>query len=251
MLLGALLVLGASPDASAVDRDAQRRALALWQQRCKSAGEFIRQTVADVDGIVLLKVRRANNFGDQFALDDPYGADSTGERYILNFLQGFHDAASGRIGYRYVEAPSGTARYRYTGRLEEPWQTDKRYLQGYVRFVADKTEIAQFSARYGVTFDDISTREERELWIAGSSLKVIDLRTGAVMAERVGYMVDLKQGERAGGRSPWLLAADHACPDFRRNSAAAGNMPAAAAQAGQTLDFVQKVLRPTRPWPSR
>lgn len=50
----------------------------------------------------------------------------------------------------------------------------------------------------GSTFDDISTHAEREYGIAGSSLRVIDLETKEVLAERVGYMVDMAQGSRAG-----------------------------------------------------
>ena len=93
-------------------------------------------------------------------------------------------------------------------------------------------------------FDDISTHEDRQHWIAGSSLKVIDLETDDVIAERIGYMVDRAQGSRAGNRSPWLFAADTACPDFHRNPNSSIRN-GAAAQMGQTLDFVEQVLRPT------
>ncbi|MBL0209276.1 MAG: hypothetical protein IPP84_15475 [Propionivibrio sp.] len=79
-------------------------------------------------------------------------------------------------------------------------------------FVLDEVPAPGPAPRYGVTYDDISTREERDYWIAGSSLKVIDLKTNEVMAERIGYMMDRGQGNTSGGRAPWLLAADHACP---------------------------------------
>jgi hypothetical protein len=98
-----------------------------------------------------------------------------------------------------------------------------------------------------VTYDDISTLEDRQYWIAGSSLKVIDLETNEVLAERVGYMVDIKQGDRAGGRVPWLFAADHACPAFGREFKGfieARGHGSASMQARQTQDFVEKVLRP-------
>lgn len=91
--------------------------------------------------------------------------------------------------------------------------------------------------RYGVTYDDISTREERDFWIAGSSLKVIDLQTKEVMAERIGYMMDRGQGNTNSGRSPWLFAADNACPPF-------GSRYGAAAQTNQTEKFVESVLKP-------
>ena len=98
--------------------------------------------------------------------------------------------------------------------------------------------------RYGVTWDDISTREEREYWIAGSSLKVIDLQTNKLIAERVGYMVDWAQGSKAGNRSPWLFAADTACPSFRFIPNAPRVSPDSHWQIGQTYRFVSKVLKP-------
>jgi hypothetical protein len=99
----------------------------------------IYKPVEKVEGIYLIKIRQdAINYGDQFTLDDPYGHDSGGNQYILNFLKGFYhqrSAASSsgspaRLGYRFVEAvdPSDGRRYRYTGRLEEPWQNQQKLL---------------------------------------------------------------------------------------------------------------------------
>jgi hypothetical protein len=67
----------------------------------------------------------------------------------------------------------------------------------------------------------------------------MDLQTNEVIAERVGYMVDWAQGSVVGGRSPWLLAANQACPKFvdRHGS---------TAQIAQTEKFVEKVLKPAR-----
>jgi hypothetical protein len=230
---------GAAPSRSAV-------AQAMFAERCKTAGEKIYRTVDGVEGVYLLKIRPENvNFGDQYVLDDPYGRDLRGDGYIDTFLHEFYLLAEPPPGmarqnaFRFAEAvdPKDGKRYRYTGRLEEPWQTNKRYLKGYVRFVSDKTPAFGDPPRYGVTFDDISTREDRDYWIAGSSLKVIDTLTGEVLAERIGYMVDTAQGSNAGGRAPWLLAADHACPSF-------GTPHASVGQSKQAEKFVEKILKP-------
>ena len=234
------------------------KAQAMFAERCKNAGEKIYRTVDDVEGIYLLKIRPVGtNYGDQFELDDPYGHDSSGDMYILNFLRGFYHQRTGDLvpgaplqrGYLYVEAvdPADGLRYRYTPKVEEPWQTNKAYSKGYTRFVFDKVAATGAAPRYGVTYDDISTHEERELWIAGSSLKVLDLQTNELIAERVGYMIDVGQGSRAGGRSPWLFAADDACPGFQFNplrplTQAYGG--GSSAQPGQTLIFLEKVLKP-------
>jgi hypothetical protein len=251
LLLGACA--GHQEEALAIERHA--KAIAMWQERCKTAGEKIHKTVDGVEGIFLMKIRLDDiNFGDQFKLDDPYGHDSSGDMYLLNFLQGaYHQRGykttpgyPPRAGYPYVEAldPKDGQRYRYTGRIEEPWQTDKSYLKGYLRFVMDKAPASGLAPRYGVTYDDISTQEERNYWIAGSSLKVVDLQTNEVIAERIGYMVDRGQGSQGGGRSPWLSAADNACPDFNRNRVRRVPGPGFSAQAGQTIDFVEKALKP-------
>ena len=66
------------------------RAQTMFAERCKTAGEKIHKTVEGVEGIYLMKLRTTTNFGAQFELDDPYGHDSTGKEYILNFLRGYY-----------------------------------------------------------------------------------------------------------------------------------------------------------------
>lgn len=128
----------------------QQAARAMFAERCKRAGEFIHRTVEGVEGIYLPKVRPENpNYEDQFALTDPYGEDLSGRGYLGSFLRGFfvHHSGGGipiaggapqLVGYEYVETKAEDGiEHRYTGRLEEPWQTNKAYLKGYLRFVLD------------------------------------------------------------------------------------------------------------------
>ena len=237
-------------------KDRLAKAQAMFAERCKTAGEKIVRTVDNVEGVYLLKVRPDQKLAAQFAFDDPYGGDMSGSGYIESFVQGsfratHKDTPIGgppRTGYLYVEAVNTVdgKRYHYTGRLDEPWQHNKAYLKGYIQFVVDKTLATGEPPRYGVTYDDISTHEEREYWIAGSSLKVIDLQTNEVIAERVGYMMDPGQGNRAGGRAPWAFATATACPSFLRNFKTVHTSPVPPSQLYQTLDFVEKVLIPKR-----
>lgn len=267
------MVLAACSDGSKAERlkERQTKAMTIWQDRCKRSGEFIHRTVDNVSGIYLIKVRpKGVNFDDQFGLDDPYGHDFGGDAYIRSFLRGHYrfnvkDIREGgppRRGYLYVET-HGMAdgeRYRYTGGVKAVRQKDVKAL-GVLRelqlnpnydlniydFVMDKMLVTGDPPRYAVTYDDISTPEEREYWVAGSSLKVIDRQTGEVIAERIGFMVDRGQGNRSGGRAPWLFAAANACPSFARNfkNTNAGTEGMAPAQTYQTLDFVEKVLKPS------
>ena len=234
------------------------KAEAMFQERCKKSGEFIHRTAENVEGIFLLKVRpEAPGAGYQYRMDDPYGSDVTGDGFITDFLVG-RDAKGSSVeqsavtnGYSYVDAlnPNDGKRYRYTGSIKEVTHTSSVMMGGDGKtkfkskeFVLDKVPASDPPPRYGVTYDDISTREERDYWIAGSSLKVVDLATNEVMAERVGYMIDRGQGNASGGRSPWLMAADHACPTFRP---AGARVPGSTYQLGQTQKFVTKILRPS------
>jgi hypothetical protein len=270
-LLALCLTACAAAQADTPKIPAQERlakAEALFKERCQTAGEKIHRTADKVDGIFLMKLRPKDiNYGDQYKMDDPYGRDLGGEGYIQSFVRGFETrqaqfapGSPPRLGYPYVEAldPQDGKRYRYTGGMKIVGKKDtsaynvqielKRnpnYDLNIYAFVLEKTPATGPQPRYGVTYDDISTREDRDYWIAGSSLKVIDLKTHEVMAERIGYMMDRGQGSTAGGRAPWLLAAEYACPGFQRNHLnpiAPGH--AASAQQLQTLDFVEKIIKP-------
>ncbi|MBF9264125.1 hypothetical protein [Paracidovorax cattleyae] len=247
-------------------KERQRIAGEMFRERCKKAGVFIHRTVEDVEGVFLMKLRpKGVNDGNQYEMDDPYGSDLMGgDGYILSFLKGYFrattkqgpnrpvDAPLDPVGYTYVEAvdPVDGVKYRFTGsiRATRKMKVDAPNVQLELRrnpnfdiniyeYVLERVPSNAPRPRYGVTYEDISTREERDYWIAGSSLKVIDLKTNEVIAERVGYMVDWAQGVTVGGRSPWLLAADNACPEF---SARHG----ATSQMFQTVRFVNKALKP-------
>ncbi|MBK6638112.1 MAG: hypothetical protein IPG34_10870 [Rhodocyclaceae bacterium] len=256
-LITALLLAacGAPPDAASPPKADNRLAMAeaMFTERCKKAGVFIHRTAENVEGVFLLKVRPENedpDFDDQFRLNDPYGRDLGGDGYIMTFLYG-RDAQGSiternivKPGYRYVDAinPTDSKRYRYKGAIKEVEVKSSILIGGTgntfktTKFVLDKTPAPDPSPRYGVTYEDISTPEEREHWIAGSSLKVIDLQTNEVMAERIGYMMDHGQGNNSGGRSPWLLAANTACPTF-------GPRHGSGWQTFQARKLTEKVLK--------
>ena len=243
-------------------KERQRIAADMFRERCKKAGVFIHRTVENVEGVILMKLRpQGVNFDEQYVLDDPYGNDVNGEGYIKEFLESNYESWSkinpnpsvNRLqrGYAYVEAidPKDGVRYRYTGSLKAVRQKkidapnvqlelrrNPNYDLNIYDYILERTPSKEPPPRYGVIYDDISTSEDRDYWIAGSSLRVIDLQTNEIIAERIGYMVDWAQGSSAGGRSPWLLAANNACPEFAPHHGA-------RAQLGQTIRFVNKSLK--------
>lgn len=234
------------------ERNSGEVAKKLFEQRCLNSGEKIKRQIDNVDGIFLMKLRPGKiNFSEQYLLNDPYGRDFNGDAYIESFLRGFYENNYGvpdhkiqnappHFGYRYVDAidEKDGERYRYVAIVERPGLTDSSYVKDYRRFVLKRTVSRGPVPRYGVTYEDISTKEDRDYWIAGSSLKVIDLETNEVLAERIGYMYDPAQGASVGGRAPWLIAANYSCPSFGTNRGS-------ASQTLQSETFVGKVLKPS------
>jgi hypothetical protein len=264
LIVGATLSGCAGFGKAAQQKERLAKARAMFEERCKTSGVKVHRKVEGVEGVLLLKVRPEGiNRGDQYAMDDPYGRDYGGEAYIASLLRGFHQHGSRgtpaegsppRLGYDYVDVinPTDGQRYRHTGEVREVEATSsitmgrggKKFKT--TKFVVDNAPAQGDMPSYGVTFDDISTKEERDYWIAGSSLRVVDLKSSEVIAERIGYMMDPGQGNDSGGRAPWLLAASNACPSFFRNPKLPVIGPGFSAQTSQTLDFVESVLQPRR-----
>lgn len=220
-------------------RAQQRAAFEHFQVRCKDAGERIQRRDTGVEGVLLMKVRPVSvNTNSQFNSDDVYGYDGGGEEYIKSFLRvvaGAHLVNEVNVkrysqGYRWVEAPDPKDgrlyRYSLVGdveflRSDEMWAQAKKNTGPEVGrevygLVLKRQPIDKPTARYGVTWADISTREDRTQWVAGGVIQVIDLQTQDVIAERKGFMWDYGMGSRAGGRSPWSFARHTACPEPRR-----------------------------------
>jgi hypothetical protein len=261
LLIGGCAAQSAPQSTATAERQRSRLqvAEAMFQERCKTAGEKIYRIVDNVDGIFLMKTRpKKGNFDDQFELSDPYGHDIGGKGYIETFL--LPRNAKGSLtykdpvknGYHYVEAfdPEDGIRYRYTGAKKAVGRMDANapnvkidlardpsFDLNIYEFVIDRMPALGSSPRYGVTYEDISTHQDREYWIAGGKIKVIDLQTNEAIAERIGYMMDRGQGNTSGGRSPWLLAERHACPSFPTTP---GGQPF---KMRTTRNFVEQVLR--------
>lgn len=230
------------------------KARTLFAERCRKAGVRITRTVSGERGVFVMKMRPSSDYDNQYALVDQYGDDFTGDGYVKSFIKGFNDESLQRqpylkfpLGFDFVDAinPKDGLRYRYTAKNEVIGQKDttaenvKRaltanpnYNLNIYGFLLRGTPTQEPAPRYGVTFDDISTKEDRDYWIAGSSLRVVDLQTNEVIAERIGYMQDPRLGARGKGRRPWLFAAANSCPSLIDT----------ANQPGQTLRFVREVL---------
>lgn len=217
------------------------QAEARFVERCTNAGEKIYRVVDDVEGLTILKLRPNNYDAARQDAIDPYGEDydwSTPTAYLSTFLQA-RDKESflvdrvndSKPGYRFVDVPNanGGGFQRYTAYMGLP---TSHVNNPEPMFMLKSETVTGATARYGVTYDDITTPEDRSLWIAGSSLKIIDTETKEIIAERIGYMIDKGLGKTTDIRKPWthaLTTPGWSCPMHNGS--------------GHTRGFVEKVLK--------
>ncbi|QLC74557.1 hypothetical protein LPB260_28165 [Pseudomonas sp. LPB0260] len=229
---------------------------ALWKEKCRTvAGEKIYRTVADVEGLVLLKVRpKASDLewadpnwpGAAFAKEarrDEYITTFLGYEYatrtkgvpneITKTMRGYieTDRRPGlmdRPGYRYVDVidSEDKQRYRYV-LVHKPRPTSKI---GWIDTLLEKSPAPDPTPRYGVTFEDHVIPEERALGVASSTVRVIDLETDEVLGEMLRYAWSTPVS--SANPSPWLTA--YRCPDHEVGVAEA------------TRKFVDQVLIPRK-----
>ncbi len=240
-----------------------KEAEALYKDKCeKVAGIKIYKTVPDVEGLLLMKIRPERTDRE---LADPnwpgaaFGREVRGNGYIESFL-GYENSVTadrsitpsrrGQIssannpgslpGYRWVEVPDPKdgQRYRYALEYREVTHTSSPLIGGDGKSfkvkenVLDKTPSpSKTPPRYAVTFEDHVIPEERALWVASSTVKVLDLKTNEVLGEMTRYAMSYIHAPRTS--MPWL---NHSvCPRFGTTS-----------DSDDTRQFVDQILIPKR-----
>jgi len=242
-----------------------KEAEAYYKEKCeKVAGIKIYKTVPEVEGVLLMKVRP--NRTDR-ELADPnwpgaaFGREFYGESYIETFLGNEHRATKNGVvssvrgyinadkrpgsfpGYRWVEVidPKDGQRYRYSGSVKPSGkknpqaykvelEKDPNYDMNIYRWSLDKLPSpSKTQPRYAVTFEDHVIPEERALWVASSTIKVLDLQTNEVLGEMTRYAMSYIHAPR--NSMPWLRHS--ICPDMN-----------ATGDAQSTRIFVDEILIP-------
>lgn len=217
-----------------------KEAEAYYKEKCeKVAGIKIYKTVPEVEGVLLMKVRP--NRTDR-ELADPmwpgaaFGTELRGDSYIESFLGYEHsssvdgapitpthrgyintDKRPGSLpGYRWVEVidPKDGQRYRFSGSVKPSGkknpqaykaelENDPHYDLNIYRWSLDKVPSpSKTQPRYAVTFEDHVIPEERALWVANSTVKVLDLQTNEVLGEMTRYAMSYIHAPRHS--MPWL-----------------------------------------------
>ena len=195
-------------------RDAYaREAWAYFKKLCdENSGEKIYKIYTGVKSVLVVKplppASDKDHF-DQFWYGDPYSAPATSVRTELAISTlAWGDGPISRSergpGFDFVEsvvpgADGVIVKYSYP-----------KGARDHVKHNVDRA-----ISRFGISWEDISTPEDRKYWVAGSRLRVIDLTDKSVVAERIGYFIEAGFGSTGGGRRPWLTSrgSDTMCPE--------------------------------------
>ncbi len=216
-------------------KERHAKAQALFDERCKTAGEKVYRTVDNVEGVLLLNVRSRGISAS--VLDDPSWSDAAlpnepgQDGYIMTFLwwEQFQDkrnqrgylnnSPSDRPGFRFVDVRDQSgAIYRYRLVLPEAREMSRALVSGP-------------PARYAVSFTNMTDPADRQFWVAGTRVTLTDTQTNEVIGEKVWYAMEPGQGNTSGGRSPWAFALQ--CPSHTGWS------------GGSTRFFVDQILKNT------
>jgi len=203
-------------------REREAYAQAAWahfRKLCaEKAGEKIYKTFTGVKSVLVVKPlppATEKDLFDQYWYGDPFSNATPSERRPFSaarrlvghiaFLPPYEDRS---VGYEYVEVQAIDS---------QPTRVLRVYPSNSPPFFWEIKEAKSVTSRLGISWEDISTPDDRSYWIAGSRLRVVDLDTQTTVAERVGFLIEYGFGSRSGGRRPWLqsrMSKGATCPAF-------------------------------------
>lgn len=259
------------PGALSVQERVQRGKALFDEKCRTAAGEKIYKTVPDVEGVLLLKVRPAREDRDLANPMWPgaaFAIEARADEFLTTFL-GYEQSSrpnmpvttdyrgyintrvvpsnpSNLPGYSYVDVidEKDGRRYRITGSqkivgkkdttakgVQMAIEKDANYDLNIYRWSLDRTLAPDPAPRYAVTYEDHVVPEERALWLASSTVKVIDRQTGEVLGEMTRYAWSAGAPSLA-NPTPWLSA--YKCPGHAVGAEAA------------TRKFVDQILIPKK-----
>jgi len=180
-----------------------REAWAYFKKLCdEKSGEKIYKTHTGVKSVLVVKPlppATEKDLYDQFWYGDPYSNatpwNERGEQVAIRMTGIFKSTTGEQTGLEFVEMPSdekGNYFYRIRRLDRYPFQA--------------RSGSENSISRFAVSWEDVSTPQDRKFWVAASRLRVVDRTDNSVVAERNGYFIEAGFGSTAGGRRPWLTS---------------------------------------------
>jgi len=219
-------------------------ALLLFSKQCVTAQEEVYKTIEDVEGILLLNVRKKGDYDfiNQYWPDAALPREYFNDDYIRSFLaaenkdtrrQGIYlniqntDVRNSQYikiissGYSYVDVKEGVdfARYQY-----------KKINDGeLLRRHPPNAGLA----RYAVSFINDTNPNNRIHWIAGTTVAITDTWKQEVIAKKTWYSLAIVRPRKPNSKYYWPVAKN--CPEVP--NVYSENYPS-------TRRFVEHVLKP-------
>ena len=192
----------------------QREAWAYFKNKCATeAGEKIYKTFSGVKSVVVVKPlppATDSDMYDQYWYGDPYSAPAHSRR-------GYMEAGT-------LLGPSPLSNFPTAGfdfvEFRKSATTGDRFIRLFKSAIDLRDTLEQAidkaTSRFAISWQDISTKEDRAFWVAGSRLSIVDLHSNQVVAERTGFLIESGFGSTAGQRRPWLTSRGSAttCPSL-------------------------------------
>ncbi|GHU25987.1 hypothetical protein FACS189488_13890 [Betaproteobacteria bacterium] len=191
----------------------------FYKKCAEDSGRFVYKPVkTPQDSVYMMKPRKGatiKELRDQFWMGDPYAGATRVDALIMEaefLLAGGRVKKGGNLipPVSFVEAPDFVDQERLWRYTMKP--TGRMTLGASRRFddIVPEMEVGRdpfetVQSRYGYTWDDLSTLEDRNHWVAKSRLQIVDLKTNEVIAERIGYVFESGFGSKGYGsaRTPW------------------------------------------------
>lgn len=194
-------------------QDRQAQARAVFDERCKTAGEKIYKVVEQTDGVLLPKIRqRTGSASDPMTPEAAAWSENYDKGYIQDFLMFAEPNSRNRYGKSIVQTKTRFPGFDYVEVLNAASGTRSRYTWNPERFLREELSPSERAPRYAVDFEDLVDPSDRQHWVAGSKIKVVDTTDQSVMAELTYFMFDPGLGSRSGQRDPWAFAVG--CPNY-------------------------------------
>jgi hypothetical protein len=199
-----------------------REAWAYFKKKCDTeSGEKIYKTYTGIKSVQVVKPlppATDRDLLDQFWYGDPYSNatphDKRAESAASKLASPNDPIAFNQVGrgFSFVESVLPSPDSKGEGIVKY------YYLDGARQHTQEP--VSRPVSRFAISWEDISTPDDRRFWVAGSRLRVIDLVDNSIVAERIGYLIESGFGSRAGARVPWLAgrAPNTTCPPLRNGT---------------------------------
>lgn len=159
------------------------------------AGDKIYKTVDDVQGVFQIKAYNPDRdfqWSDQYGMVEPWALALSGD--LGSSLSNLGIRGKGywfierQPGYGLSEGPP-FRRHLLESTTFKVVKPDLDAVVSAEGVVLERKEVKvqTLRSRYGYTTEDLSTQELRKRWIGGGRLRIIDLQTKEILAERTDY----------------------------------------------------------------